>query len=83
MKWINLTRNLCPKCNKKLGFNILEEMIFCNDLTCGFQISQYRMERLVAQMNGRKMFENKIDNFSMLQNMGHEEHKEEEPPEWL
>jgi hypothetical protein len=40
-----------------LGFNKDEEMIFCNDIKCGFQISQYRMERLVTQMNGGNAFQ--------------------------
>ena len=61
MKWSNLTRNKCPKCSKELGFNKDEEMIFCKDFNCGFQISQYRMERLNIQMNADALLEEEYD----------------------
>lgn len=73
LRWHNLARSCCPKCGKKLGFHEGEEMLYCEDLKCGFQISQYRAERLVAQMNGKKVFADPpLDNFSALQNLGEE-----------
>lgn len=54
-------------------------MLFCNDLSCGFQISQYRAETLSTQMNARALtgFHPK-DNFADLQRMGTEEKTQEE-----
>lgn len=63
MKWYRLLLNRCPKCGKLLKFNTNEEMIFCGDLGCGFQISQYRMERLVMQMNNKKPFDEEIKDY--------------------
>lgn len=67
MKWYNLRKNCCAKCGKKLEFNKDEEMLFCGDLSCGFQISQYRMERLVASMTIEPYVPK--DNFRELQNI--------------
>lgn len=79
MRWPNLTKNNCPKCNKPLGFNTNDEMLFCNDLNCGFQISQYRFETLCTQMNERaKTGIHPRDNFAELQRMGTEEQTQEE-----
>lgn len=74
--WYNLKRNKCPKCGKILGFNKDEEMIFCNDLHCGFQISQYRMEEIVLKINGKKYIAR--DNFSDLQNLDRPRFMDEE-----
>lgn len=82
MKWWQLTKNNCPKCGKPLEFNVNDEMLFCGDLNCGFQISQYRCERLVAQMNNRKLEAPAYqDNFSALQRMGTEPETQEEKDE--
>lgn len=69
MKWYNLLKNKCPRCAKYMEFSKDEEMLFCGDLKCGFQISQYRAERLVVQMNGGNPFPGG-DNFEALQNDG-------------
>lgn len=70
MKWTNLKSNRCPKCSKPLGFSPHEEMLFCNELACGFQISQYRCETLVTQMNARALTGfHPRDNFADLQSL--------------
>lgn len=81
--WYNLRSNKCPKCAKLLEFNPDEEMLFCGDLNCGFQISQYRAERLVTQMNA-KAGEKPRDNFSDLQNFGRPEPESDDfKPQYL
>lgn len=80
IKWQNLKRNKCPKCGKELSYDPGEEMIYCPDLICRFQISQYRAERLITQMNGKKIdYKSNGNNFADLQNLGAKEIFEEEP----
>lgn len=81
-RWQNLRYNKCPKCNGGLKFNDNEEMLYCSVLVCGFQISQYRFERLLGQMNEKVMRGERIpDNFSELQRMGTEKPTQQEADE--
>lgn len=49
MKWNNLTKNKCPKCNKQLlqAWNPLTNMFDCK---CGFSISQARMSKIISDI---------------------------------
>ena len=49
MKWNNLTKNKCPKCNKGLlsAWNAQSNMFDCK---CGFSISQARMQKIISDI---------------------------------
>lgn len=48
MKWNNLQKNKCPKCSKKFEFYPDSNLIFCSDSTCGFKISERRLQEIVV-----------------------------------
>ena len=53
MKWINLKKNLCPKCGSDLSehYNAATDMLEC---PCGFKITQQKFIRIVnSQVNAQ------------------------------
>lgn len=74
MNWNNLKENKCPKCSSLLEF-LLNKYICTEYTKCGFSIGQQKFGEIVTNMYKPKVkrcatFE---DNFSQLQNLGHEE----------
>lgn len=57
MNWFNLKKNKCPKCGKKFEFYPDSDLIFCSSSTCGFQISERRLQEIIV---GRRV-NDKID----------------------
>lgn len=52
MKWSNLRRNKCPKCNHDLmSVSVLDKIIECKNDQCSFQISEERFSEIVLNMN--------------------------------
>lgn len=54
MKWNNLTKNKCPKCNKDLlkAWNSQTNMFDCK---CGFSIGQARMSKIISDIVSGKL----------------------------
>jgi hypothetical protein len=49
MKWLNLRRNKCPKCDKDFGYQAFSQpgFIMCPAKGCGFTISHKRYTEIV------------------------------------
>jgi hypothetical protein len=82
MKWSNLKSNTCPKCGsllEKVGIKYYGCMKRNEDKTgCPFVIKVERFNELVQNMyqNPRAQF-NTADNMQALNNLGHDEVKED------
>lgn len=51
MKWERLTRNLCPGCTSRLGFNFdKNSKILTCGAGCGFKISEERMKQVAMDI---------------------------------
>lgn len=46
MNWERLTRNLCPGCTSRLGFNFDASGVVTCAARCGFKISEQRMKEV-------------------------------------
>ncbi len=54
LKWKNLLRNRCPQCSRGDLFGLNPGIISCKE-SCGFVISEKRMEEIVNDMNLQKL----------------------------
>lgn len=55
MKWNNLLKNKCPKCNRNLWYDKDEPFIICPSYECGFMVDQGRMAEIVAKLVTRRL----------------------------
>lgn len=58
MKWLNLRKNKCPKCNKDftVGLTIESNMrpaMFFHK--CGFKISEEKFNKIISEMNVKEL----------------------------
>lgn len=54
MKWENLRKNKCPKCNKDLLTGLTIKPLSKNPIwshVCGFKISEEKFKLIVSEMN--------------------------------
>lgn len=58
MKWLNLRKNKCPKCNKDFTVGLtIESNMQPKTFThkCGFKISEEKFSKIISEMNEKEI----------------------------
>jgi hypothetical protein len=70
LNWRALTKNLCPRCLRKLDFDSDKDMLLCT-ISCGFMISHEKVNEITANfLLRRKRTFGSPDNSYELNNFG-------------
>lgn len=61
VKWANLRKNKCPKCDKAFGYQAFSEPNFVNCPHCDFKISHKRYTEIVNSQVNAEIEEKYVD----------------------
>jgi hypothetical protein len=59
MKWFNLKKNKCPRCDKNFGYLAFGQpgYVICPEKSCGFKISHKRYSEIVSSQVNKEFME--------------------------
>lgn len=55
LNWYALKKNQCPKCNKDLNWKHNYRTLMCENVGCGFSISQQKFQQIISSMVSREI----------------------------